>query len=393
MLKKALYDIDHIDDLNREINEKAQEGYELTWIGLFLHFQKQTDAEMYRYRAEPCGLFNTELPKEYKEAGWETVKGRFRGITVFKTNHPDAQPVLYGGKRAEAVWVEKVKSRLLSMAVAILLLYMAIMPLQLGMHDGDYSYLFDSFALFETAVFSLNFIVCVISLIMTFMRRDAYMKKESFIQKNSSIKYINGILALLMIAAAVIPAYQSTMYLWRLTEYLFALFILVWMMDHETTMAFMIINFLLANNCLLLANRFHKDPDIHTLSPADYGETAYPDEEEIRYAQNILGTYYEVACPEKYAIESIETKGIIIQWIWNREMNRYNSKWLEINEEEWMADGAAYAPDYNLYLLRYGDKVFKLFDDNLGNMDQREAFGKAISLIKGMNSIFGQFCN
>ena len=379
MLKKALYNIDHIDDLNRQINEKAQEGFELTWIGIFLHFQKQADAETYRYRPEPCGLFNTELPKAYQEAGWETVKGRFRGITVFKTNHPDAQPVLNGEKRAEAVWGEKVKSRLLSLAVAILLLYMAVMPLQLGMHDGDYSYLFDSFALFETAVFFLNFIVCVISLIMTFMRREAYLKKESFIQKNSSMKYINGILALLMIAAAVIPAYQSTMYLWRLTEYLFALFILVWMMDHETTMAFMIINFLLANNCLLLANRFHKDPDIHTLSPADYGETAYPGEEEKRYSHNMLGTYYEVSCPEKYVIESYETNEAISQWIFNREMNRYNSKWTEIEEEEWLADGAAYAPDYCTYLLRYDGVVYILFDNSMENANKRKAFGEAVS--------------
>lgn len=393
MLKKALYNIDHIDDLNQEINQTAQEGYELAWIGIFMHFQKHADAETYRYRAEPCGLLNTELLQAYREAGWERVKGRFRGITVFRTNHPDVQPVLVGKKRAEAVWIEKIKSRVLSLGVAILLLYMAVMPLQIGMHDGDYSYLFDSFALFEMIVFLLNFIVCAILIIYTFMSRNAYIEKERFTQGNSSEKYINGILALIMIATAVYSAYRSTIYLWRFTEYIFVLFILVWMMDHETTITFMIVNFLLANSCLLLTNGFHNDAYIHYLSPADYGETAYPDEEEIRYAQNILGTYYEVACPEKYAIESIEAKGIIIQWIWNREMNRYNSKWLEINEEEWMADGAAYAPDYNLYLLRYGDKVFKLFDDNLGNMDQREAFGKAISLIKGMNSIFGQFCN
>lgn len=98
MLKKALYNIDHIDDLNQEINQTAQEGYELAWIGIFMHFQKHADAETYRYRAEPCGLLNTELLQAYREAGWETVKGRFRGITVFRTNHPDVQPVLAGKK-------------------------------------------------------------------------------------------------------------------------------------------------------------------------------------------------------------------------------------------------------------------------------------------------------
>lgn len=375
MLKKALYNIDHIDDLNREINERAQEGYELLWIGIFMHFGKSEKASKIRYRAEPCGMFNTELPELYTQAGWQVLKYRFRGITVFKTEDPKAEPVLTGEKRAEAVWSGKIKSCILVLAVSVLLLYMALMPLQLGMHDGDYSYLFDSFALFEIVLFACFAIWCAIQLYMAFMRKSSYLKQKEFVKTGRSSEISSGIIALLIVIAALFAAYNSTLYLWQLTEYLFVLFIIVWMMNHETTMAFMIINYLLAGSCLLV-NGFHKETDIHVLSPTDYGETAFPDEEEKRYAHNILGTYYEVLCPQKYVIECYETNETISQWIFNREMNRYNSKWTEIEEEEWLADEAAYATDYKTYFLRYDSTIYRLFDDRIQTSDQKRIFGR-----------------
>jgi len=375
MLKKALYNIDHIDDLNREINEKAREGYELLWIGIFMHFGKSEKASKIRYRAEPCGMFNSELAELYTQAGWQVLKYRFRGITVFKTEDPKAEPVLTGEKRAEAVWFGKVKSCILALAVSVLLLYMALMPLQLGMHDGDYSYLFDSFALFETVLFACFAIWCAIQLCMTFMRKASYLSQKKFVKTGRSSEIGSGIIALLIVTAALFAAYNSTLYLWRLPEYLFVLFIIVWMMHHETTMAFMIINFLLAGSCLLV-NRFHKEADFQTLTPADYGETAFPDEEEKRYAHNILGTCYEVSCPQKYLIECYETNETISEWIFNREMNRYNSRWAEVDEEEWLADEAAYAEDHKTYLLKYGNTIYRLFDERLQSAESKRNFGR-----------------
>jgi len=60
-------------------------------------------------------------------------------------------------------------------------------------------------------------------------------------------------------------------------------------------------------------------------------------------------------------------------------MNRYNSKWTEIEEEEWLADGAAYAPDYCTYLLSYDGVVYILFDNSMESVNKRKAFGEAVS--------------